>query len=82
MFSYISANWRGEPLTDLRTIIELIAATTTKTGLKIYAEADLDFYPTGVKVTDAELKALPINSHDDWHPEWNYTMKPTAKLAG
>ena len=82
MFSYISANWRGEPLTDLRTIIELIAATTTKTGLKIYAEADLDFYPTGVKVTDAELKALPINSHHDWHPEWNYTMNPTAKLAG
>jgi hypothetical protein len=82
MFSYISANWWGEPLTDLRTIIELIAATTTKTGLKIYAEADLDFYPTGAKVTDAELKGLPINSHDGWHPEWNYAMNPTAKLAG
>jgi Rhodopirellula transposase DDE domain len=53
-------------LTDLRTIIELIAGTTTKTGLKIYAEANLDFYPTGVEVTDAELTALPINSHDDW----------------
>jgi hypothetical protein len=81
MFSYISMNWRGRPLSDLRTIIELIAATTTTTGLKIYAEADLDFYPTGVKVTDAELKALPINSHDDWHPEWNYTINPASNLA-
>jgi hypothetical protein len=81
MFSYISTNWRGEPLTDLRTIVELIAATTTKTGLKIYAEADLDFYPTGVKITDAELKALPINTNDGWHPEWNYTINPTTNLA-
>ena len=79
MFSCISANWRGEPLTDLRTIVELIAATTTKTGLKIYAEEDLGFYPTGVKITDADLTALPINAHDDWHPEWNYTINPTTK---
>ncbi len=81
MFSFISTNWRGEPLTDLRTIVELIAATTTKTGLKVYAEEDLGFYPTGVKVTDADLKALPINAHDDWHPEWNYTFNPTPTLA-
>ena len=81
MFSYISTNWRGEPLADLRTIIELIAATTTKTGLKIYADADLNFYPTGVAVTDAELEALPINSHKNWHPEWNYTVNPTLNLA-
>ena len=76
MFSFISMNWRGEPLTDLRTIVELIAATTTKTGLKIYAEADLDFYPTGTKVTDKQLNALPIDPHTDWHPEWNYTISP------
>lgn len=80
MFSFISANWRGEPLTDLRTIVELIAATTTKTGLKIYAEADLDFYPTGVKITDAELDALPLSPHH-WHPEWNYTTNPTPTPA-
>ncbi len=77
MFSFISMNWRGEPLTDLRTIVELIAATTTKTGLKIYADEDLDFYPTGVKISDTELDALPINTHDGWHPEWNYTINPS-----
>ncbi|MCP4958017.1 MAG: ISAzo13 family transposase [Actinomycetia bacterium] len=77
MFSFISMNWRGEPLTDLRTIVELIAGTTTKAGLSIRAEQDLDFYPTGVKISDADLKALPINAHHDWHPEWNYTITPT-----
>ena len=79
MFSSISMNWRGEPLTDLRTVIELIAAATTDTGLKIYAEADLGFYPTGVKITDSELAALPLNAHSDWHPEWNYTLNPATE---
>ena len=79
MFSSISMNWRGEPLTDLRTVIELIAAATTDTGLKIYAEADLGFYPTGVKITDSELAALPLNAHSDWHPEWNYTLNPATQ---
>ncbi|MCP4967094.1 MAG: ISAzo13 family transposase [bacterium] len=81
MFSHISMNWRGEPLTNLRTIVELIASTTTKAGLKINAEQDLEFYPTGVKITDTALAALPLNPHHDWHPEWNYTINPTTNLA-
>ena len=70
-------NWRGTPLTDLRTVVELIAATTTHTGLTIHAEADLNWYPTGIKITDTELDALPIATHD-WHPEWNYTINPAT----
>jgi hypothetical protein len=80
MFSFVSMNWRGKPLTSLRTIIELISATTTTTGLSIRADLDRRYYPTGVKVTDAELNALPINPHTDWHPEWNYTINPTKPL--
>ncbi|MGH9305926.1 MAG: ISAzo13 family transposase, partial [Acidimicrobiales bacterium] len=63
MFSFITMNWRGRPLTSLRTIIELISATTTTTGLAIQAADDPNWYPTGVKITDAELAALPIVPH-------------------
>ena len=80
MFSFISMNWRGRPLTSYRTIIELIGATTTTKGLNIRAERDLGYYPTGVKITDAELAALPLTRHD-WHPDWNYTLHPTAQSA-
>jgi transposase len=73
MFSYISMNWRGRPLVSYRTIIELIAATTTTKGLTIRAEADLNFYETGTKVTDAELAAVPLTAHD-FHGDWNYTI--------
>ena len=75
LFSFISINWRGRPLTDIRTIVELIAATTTKTGLTVQCAYDPNWYPTGVKITDTELAALPINPHD-WHGEWNYTITP------
>jgi hypothetical protein len=80
MFSFISMNWRGRPLTSYRTIIELIGATTTTKGLNIRAERDLGYYPTGVKITDAELAALPLTRHD-WHGDWNYTLHPTAQSA-
>jgi len=76
MFSFISMNWRGRPLTSYRTIVELISATTTETGLTIRAELDTDFYPKGVVVTDKELKALPLTRHE-WHGDWNYTLHPT-----
>ncbi len=76
MFSFISMNWRGRPLTDLRTIVDLIAATTTDAGLSIHADLDLNWYPTGVKITDKELAALPIKGHKAFHPEWNYTISP------
>jgi hypothetical protein len=73
MFSFISMNWRGRPLVSYRTIIELIAATTTTKGLTIQAEADRNVYETGAKVTDAELAAVPLTAHD-FHGEWNYTI--------
>jgi transposase len=73
MFSFISSNWRGRPLTSIRTIIELISATTTETGLTIKAAYDPAWYPKGVKVTDAELAALPLRPHE-FHGEWNYTI--------
>jgi len=68
-------NWRGRPLTTYRTVVELIAATTTRTGLKVQAALDTDYYPTGVKVSDAELAAVPLQRHE-WHGEWNYTIAP------
>jgi len=73
MFSFISMNWRGRPLVTYRTIVELIAATTTKKGLTIRAEEDLHYYETGTKVTKAELDAVPLAPHD-FHGDWNYTI--------
>jgi transposase len=73
MWSFISMNWRGRPLTSYRTIIELISATTTATGLTIRAEADTNHYETGTKVTDKELAAIPLVRHD-FHGDWNYTI--------
>lgn len=73
MFSFISMNWRATPLTSLRVIVELIAATTTSKGLTIQAAHDPNWYPKGVKISDAELTNLPITPHT-WHGEWNYTI--------
>ena len=73
MFSFITMNWRGKPLTSLRTVIELISGTSTSTGLTIQAGYDPNWYPKGVKVSDAELAALPLGPHE-WHGEWNYTI--------
>jgi Rhodopirellula transposase DDE domain len=77
LFSYISINWRGKPLTSYQAIINLIAATTTSTGLKIYARLDENEYPTKIKVTDAELAAVNIERHA-FHGDWNYTVHPTS----
>jgi transposase len=77
MFSFISMNWRGRPLTSYRTIVELIGATTTTKGLRIKAERDTEWYPVGVKISDAEMAALPLTRHD-WHGDWNYTLHPVA----
>jgi Rhodopirellula transposase DDE domain len=75
LFSFISTNWRGRPLTDYQVIIETIAATTTNTGLTVQAVLDPHPYPTGVKVTKADADAVPI-TRDDFHGEWNYTIHP------
>lgn len=80
MFSFITVNWRGRPLTSLRTVIELISATTTKTGLTIQADYDPNWYPTGVKITNKELAAVPLDPHE-FHGEWNYTITAQSNAA-
>jgi len=80
MFSFITTNWRGKPLTSYRTIVELVAATTTDTGLRILAEWDEGHYPKGIKISDEQLAALPLNGHD-WHPDWNYNLKPPKQTT-
>ena len=75
LFSYVSLNWRGRPLESLEVIIDLIAATTTSTGLKVYARHDPGEYEKGIKVTDAELASVNI-VRDEFHPDWNYTIHP------
>ena len=73
LFSFISMNWRGKPLVSHETIVNLIAATTTRKGLKVRAELDSSLYPKGIKVTDKELKAIQIK-RDEFHGEWNYSI--------
>ena len=75
MFAHISINWRGRPLTSHEAVIELIGATTTRQGLRIHAELDPGTYPTGLKVSDAELASVPLARHA-FHGEWNYTLSP------
>ena len=75
LFSFITMNWRGRPLTSYRVIVQLIANTTTKKGLKVQAELDQRHYPTGVKVTDKELSAVPLTRHE-FQGVWNYTVHP------
>lgn len=79
LFSHISMNWRGRPLTSHNVIVNTIAATTTRTGLTVHAELDQNEYPTGVKIPDAKMKELDtdgILTRHDWHGEWNYTLRP------
>ena len=78
LFSFISINWRGKPLRSFRTIVELIASTTTETGLTVRAELDEKKYPKGLKVSDAQLATVNIFPHD-FHGEWNYTIAPKKK---
>ena len=78
LFSFITGNWRGKPLVSHQVIVQLIAATTTKTGLEVRCELDPTTYPAGVKVSDDELAAVNILRHD-FHGEWNYTINPKAK---
>jgi hypothetical protein len=79
MFSFISINWRGKPLTSYQAVINLITNTTTSTGLKIYARLDEHTYPTKIKVTNTELKAVNIERHQ-FHGDWNYTVHPKRAL--
>ena len=78
LFCHITQNWRGRPLTDRMAVVELIAATTTKTGLRVACALDTDVYQKGIKVSDKEMSCLKIEG-DAFHPEWNYTIKPRQK---
>jgi hypothetical protein len=75
LFSHITMNWRGRPLTSHEVIVQAIAATTTRTGLRVRAELDTGSYDTGARVTDEQMAALPLRRHD-WHGDWNYTLRP------
>jgi len=75
LFSQIGQNWRGRPLTSYQVVVDLIASTTTTTGLKVYARLDETTYPKKLKITDDELAAINI-TRNDWHPEWNYVIAP------
>ena len=77
LFSHITMNWRGRPLTSHEVIVQTIAATTTGTGLRVHAELDTSAYDTGVKISDRQMDALPLTRHD-WHGDWNYTLRPEA----
>jgi hypothetical protein len=78
LFRYISINWRAKPLTSRQVVIDLIAATTTSTGLKVYARLDENDYPTKIKVTDEQLAVVQIE-RAKFHPEWNYTVIPSLE---
>ena len=79
MFCHITQTWRGKPLTSRLAVVALIAATTTKTGLKVQCELDTRVYPKGIKVSDAEMDTLNIKG-DPFHPEWNYTITPRTLM--
>jgi hypothetical protein len=80
LFSFISINWRGKPLRSYRTIVQLIAATTTKAGLKVRAELDENKYPKGIKISDTQLIAVNLSRHS-FHGDWNYTIAPRRKSS-
>ena len=77
LFSYISLNWRGQPLVSHEVIVNLIAATTTRKGLKVRAQLDTNPYPKGIKVSDDEFASIRL-IRDDFHGEWNYTIEPNT----
>ncbi|MFF4427525.1 ISAzo13-like element ISStsp1 family transposase [Streptomyces sp. NPDC001549] len=75
LFSHITMNWSGRPLTSHEVIVQSIAATTTRTGLRVRAELDTNTYPTGVRIKDAEMAALPLTRHA-FQGAWNYALHP------
>ena len=79
LFSYISKNWRGKPLLTRETVVNLISNTRTKTGLQVKAVLDENKYEAGREICDDELSALSIDG-DEFHPEWNYTIRPCSKV--
>jgi len=79
LFSYISMNWRGKPLTSFEAVLNLISSTATSKGLKVKAAIDLNKYPKGIKISDSEMRMLDL-SRNEFHGEWNYTLRPQVIL--
>jgi len=77
LFSFITGNWRGQPLVSHQVIVQLIAGTTTKAGLIVRSQLDEAIYPAGIKVSDADIAAVNLVRHD-FHGEWNYTIRPNT----
>ena len=75
LFSHITHNWRARPLTSHEVVVNTIAATTTRTGLRVHAELDTATYPLGVAISDEQMADLPLRRHT-WHGDWNYTLDP------
>jgi hypothetical protein len=75
LFSHITMNWRGRPLTSHEVVVQAIAATAAGTGLRVHAESGPGACDTGLQVSDAQMDALPLDRHD-WHGDWNYTLHP------
>jgi hypothetical protein len=78
LFSFISSNWRGEPLRDYETIVNLISRTTTAKGLTVTCRLDRRKYPTGRKVSNEEMKRLKLK-RNEFHGEWNYVIQPRSE---
>ena len=81
LFSQITLNWRGRPLTSHQVIIDMIANTSTATGLSVRAVLDTGQYPTGISYSDKDIAALPLVRHD-FHGDWNYTLLPNDTPSG
>ena len=77
MFSFITLNWRGQPLVSYETVVNLISATRTRAGLRVKAILDPRTYEAGTKISDEEMKAIRLERHARY-PDWNYTIKPAA----
>jgi hypothetical protein len=75
LFSFISLNWKGQPLLSYETVVNLIGGTRTTSGLQVKALLDTADYPTGRPVTDRQLSELRLTRHT-FHPDWNYTLRP------
>ena len=81
LFSYITMNWRAKPLLSYAVIVSLIAGTTTRSGLRVASQLDTASYPAGIKITDEELAAVMLE-RDNFHGEWNYTIRPKRQQYG
>jgi hypothetical protein len=78
LFSFISQNWRGKPLTSLAVIVNLIAATRTRGGLRVRCEIDSGRYPKGEKITDEQFSTINLK-REEFHGDWNYTIRPNSR---